>query len=212
MSRGRALSALLRDVGVDVSSPATRLHFARGRDVVAEPASDQKACAAHVFQPSKGGRRCRWCGARPDGRITVRSVVAGRVRLVPSEAVEQRGIIDLLVAAGCRYGTKKDQETDIYVLGTKRSRYLPNLAHKTRQTPGIPDLYTFLPRVRKIELPTLPPAAVWIEVKALDGRSSPAQERFAERAQLRDIPYLIGGVDVVRRFLEKHGFLRGSRN
>lgn len=206
MSRADAPLSILRAAGL---APPPRRRMAAPPVRPPAPTMAGATCAAHLFEPARGGRRCRWCGARPDGRTTTRAPELGRVRLVPSEAQEQRAIIDLLVLAGCRYGTHKDQETDIYVLGTRRPRNLPKAAHLTRQTPGIPDLFSFLPLQPRFARPETPPRAVWIEVKALDGSPSPAQLRFADRAVVRGVPYVIGTADVVRAFLERHGFLKG---
>jgi hypothetical protein len=118
----------------------------------------------------------------------------------------QRAVIHLFCRIGCRYDPK-GLDTDIIVLGTKRPRNLPRQAHRTFQTPGVPDLYVFLPVLRRYERSTLPPAAVWFEVKAEDGAPSPAQLSFAARAQFRGLPYRIGGVDEARAFLIEHGFL-----
>lgn len=205
MSRSDALGTILRGAGL---VRTVRRRAAQPPATPALPAMAGTACTVHLFEPARGGRRCRWCHARPDGRVSTRSPELGRVRTVPSEAVEQRAIIDLLVAAGCRYGARADQETDIYVLGTKRPRNLPRAGHATHQTPGIPDLFSFLPLQPKLARPMPAPRFVWIEVKALDGGPSPAQLRFADRAVVRGVPYLIGGAAVVQTFLEQHGFLK----
>lgn len=206
MRRSDPLGTILRGAGL---VRTVRRRSAQPTVVPPLPAMSGTACTVHLFEAARGGRRCRWCHARPDGRVAARAPELGRVRDVPTEAAEQRAIIDLLVAAGCRYGASADQETDIYVLGTRRPRNLPKAAHATHQTPGIPDVFSFLPLQPRLARATPAPRFVWIEVKALDGGPSPAQLRFADRAVTRGVPYVIGGAAVVQQFLEHHGFLKG---
>jgi hypothetical protein len=90
------------------------------------------------------------------------------------------------------------------VLGTKR----PKGDHPgTRQTPGLPDLYVFLPNGDPYGLSGRPPA-VWIEVKARDGRMRRGQRTFRDCCASRGIPHIVGGLDDVLAFLRHWAFCR----
>ena len=94
------------------------------------------------------------------------------------ERQEQKAIVRLLQSLGAT----------VYVLGTTRPAggYMG-----TCQTPGIPDLYAFLPAG----------GALWVEVKATGGRLSPAQLAFRELCASRGVHYVTGGVDSVAAWL-----------
>lgn len=175
------------------------------------PAASQKSlpagvpsCAGpHLFERGK----CRHCGCRSPFARAARGQGQACRRLDPLERDEQKAIITLLVRAGCHYSAKDD--TDIYVLGTKRPRHLAKEAHRTYQTPGIPDLFAFLPAAM-FPIPDRPaPRCVWIEVKAVDGRPSEAQERFERQCGYRKLAHVMGTADAVLAFLVHFGFLKG---
>jgi hypothetical protein len=170
-----------------------------------QTAAAAESCV-HLYEYQKGGRRCRFCGDPPPYQ-RARHAGAPARRECPPEKDVQRDVIQLLVAVGCRYSAK--HETDIYVLGTRRPRSLPGLGHHTFQTPGISDLWVFLPAPR-CPRPgmLLAPRAVWIEVKAEDGRPSDAQIRFQQQCCDRGIAHVTGGVAEVQAFLIQHGFLK----
>jgi hypothetical protein len=163
-------------------------------------------CPAHLFERRRGGPICRLCGATPSR--PARRVVGASPRGCSPEKDVQQAIIQLLTKIGCRYDSK-GLNTDIYVLGTRRPRHLAREAHRTHQTPGIGDLYVLLPSTSRwgSSEPPLPPA-VWIEVKAEDGRPSPAQRAFELSCQVRGIAHVMGGLDQVAAFLARHGFLK----
>lgn len=114
----------------------------------------------------------------------------------PLEKDEQAAIVKLLEALGAK----------VYVLGTRR----PKGDHQgSCQTPGIPDLYVFLPNHRDLRLFSNVP--VWIEVKARAGRLSESQRQFA--ALVTDSPshYVTGTCDDVQNWLVDHGWLLESQ-
>lgn len=100
----------------------------------------------------------------------------------------------------------------VYILGRPglRDRRCPkchqvvHVEQGTRQTPGIPDLMAFLPMS-----PTGYPAHfLQIEVKAIDGRRSEDQKRWAVYCEETNQPYLCGGLDVVLAYLKDRGYVR----
>jgi hypothetical protein len=195
----RSIATILRSVGLR-TQPRSHIR------IPARPAADPSTCT-HLFERISGiGRACRYCltpapGSRAQGKGT------SMPRLCASEKDVQKACIDLYVLAGCRYSAKHD--TDIYVLGTRRPRNLPGIAHRTFQTPGIGDIWAFLPIVPRFAKPgVIAPKAVWHEVKAEDGSPSPAQRRFQKQCLDRGIAHLMGGVDELRSFLNMHGFLQ----
>lgn len=84
------------------------------------------------------------------------------VKHQPEKAVQQQ-IVKLLHSVGAK----------TYVLGTRRKR---GDFQGTCQTPGIPDVFAFLPapRLRKDSAPT----SIWVEVKSARGRLRPEQREF----------------------------------
>lgn len=111
---------------------------------------------------------------------------------IPEKHV-QRQIVCLLERIGAK----------VYVLGTTRPRGdYPG----TMQTPGVPDLYVFLPETPQ----QWRGLAVWIEVKAKGGRLRPAQADFRDRCQVALTPHLVGGLDEVVHYLTAGGWLKGS--
>jgi hypothetical protein len=117
-----------------------------------------------------------------------------RPKRVPEKVVQQQ-IVNMLRSVGAA----------VYVLGTKR----PSTDFQgTRQSPGIPDLFVFLPAPR---LQPGAPAALWIEVKAAGGTLRREQDEF--RTQCRLVPtlgYVTGGVDQVISYLVNGGWLKSE--
>lgn len=128
---------------------------------------------------------------RPSKYRNVKTVVDGK-RQQP-ERTEQRAIVQLLRSIGA----------SVYVLGTTRRK---GDHPGTMQTPGIPDLYVFLPKTptRYIGM------AVWIEVKAKRGRPSAAQNEFRRECKALGVSHVLGGVDDVIMFLEDHRYLKAT--
>jgi hypothetical protein len=93
----------------------------------------------------------------------------------------QRQIVDYLRLIGA----------EVYVLGTVRRK---GDHPGTMQTPGIPDLWAFLPAGG------FGPTTLWIEVKRKGGKRSPAQEVFAIQCDLVEQNYVCGGLDDVMRW------------
>jgi hypothetical protein len=111
------------------------------------------------------------------------------------EKVIQAQVVALLRSIGAQ----------VYVLGTRR----PRGDHPgTCQTPGLPDLYAFLPQA-PLRL-RYGPLALWVEVKAAGGRASAAQETFVDQCQASDVPHVIGGVDDVLAFLVVGGWVKAD--
>ena len=119
------------------------------------------------------------------------AVVAPRPLRVPENVVQQH-IVTLLRTLGAK----------VYVLGTRRGR--GERDHGTHQTPGLPDLLAFLPRLNRRR-------QVWIEVKAVGGRLRPAQVVFQGLAHEADVDHLVGDLDVVIAWLLFHGYLKKSQ-
>jgi len=114
-----------------------------------------------------------------------------------SEKQEQRAIVDLLRLIGAK----------VYVIGRTPPR--DGRTHfGTGQTPGIPDLYAFLPdRMHQtVGICDLP---IWIEVKAKDGVASEAQKAFASLAFRSNHFYFRGTADGFTAYLRSLGFRIG---
>ena len=109
----------------------------------------------------------------------------------PSEKSEQAAIVKLL----------KTLNASVYILGTRRKR---GDFQGTRQTPGLPDLWTFMPAN------ALAPCGVgvWIEIKTIVGRLRPEQAKFREDCRRAGIAHLVGGVDTVVQWLRQGGWLK----
>lgn len=110
-----------------------------------------------------------------------------------SEKHVQRQIVDYLQLIGAQ----------VYVLGTKRRK---GDHQGTMQTPGIPDLWVFLPPAKV--LCSEERAGLWIEVKADDGRCSPAQLTFQKHAHESRVNYVCGNLDAVQTWLANRGWIR----
>jgi hypothetical protein len=113
-----------------------------------------------------------------------------------TEKQEQASIVKLLRLIGAA----------VYVLGTTRKR---TDFHGTMQTPGIPDVFCYLPRPKHGgEYQVWGYLPMWIEVKAAKGRLSPAQVRFRELTQAAGVRYYVGGADGLAVELRALGYLR----
>ena len=111
-----------------------------------------------------------------------------------SEKVEQQHIVTLLRSIGAT----------VYVLGHPSPR--DGRTHRgTGQTPGVPDLWAFLPAHA-----AQPARAIWIEVKATGGRLRPEQVEFRERCLTSGVSHLVGGLDTVIAFLVEHRWLKAD--
>lgn len=112
--------------------------------------------------------------------------------MIQHEKHEQARIVTLLRSIGAI----------VYVLGTRR----PRGDHPgTRQTPGLPDLFAFLPGSKNGRWG---PTGIWIEVKAAGGVRSPAQKIFAETCEASSVQYLCGGLDDVIALLVWRALLK----
>ena len=112
---------------------------------------------------------------------------------VQREKIIQQQVVNLLRSLGC----------GVYVLGTRRRQGdYPG----TAQTPGIGDIFTFLPR-RPIDDCVLP-ACLWLELKAPGGRRSPEQVAFGDACERSGVPYVTGGLDDVIAWLVTAGYLK----
>lgn len=108
------------------------------------------------------------------------------------EKVEQAHVVQLLRSLGAT----------VYTLGTRRRR---GDYQGTMQTPGVPDLYAFLP-LRANDDPL--GKALWIEAKAPGGRLRPEQRAFQAFCQERYIDHVVGGLDAVIAWLIEHDYLK----
>ena len=107
------------------------------------------------------------------------------------EKEEQRQIVEALRKLGA----------SVYVLGTRRrSGDHPG----TMQTPGLPDLITFLPVRNAGRISRL----LFIEVKAPGGRLRYEQQIFASSCHAAGCEYLSGGLSELAAYLTKHGWIR----
>lgn len=108
-----------------------------------------------------------------------------------SEKVEQAHIVQLIRSVGGR----------AYVLGTRRrSTDYPG----TMQTPGLPDLLTFLPSQgngRRV---------LMIECKAAGGRLRPEQQAFRDLCCGSNADYVTGNLDAVIAWLCARGYVKAE--
>lgn len=101
----------------------------------------------------------------------------------------------------------------VYVIGTRRPRgrkcpschtFVPE--HQgTCQTPGIADLLVFLPRRGAPGL-----VAVFVEMKATDGRLRAAQADFRAQCQAANLPHVTGTFEEVLAWLVAEGYVRAD--
>ena len=107
-----------------------------------------------------------------------------------SEKTEQAHIVQLLRALGAK----------VYVLGHGS----PNDGRRHRgtgQTPGLPDLFCFLPP--RGDAPRL---ALWIECKAKGGKVRDEQRAFAKLCTDAMVDHIVGTLDDVIGWLIRHGY------
>lgn len=109
------------------------------------------------------------------------------------EDIEQIGIINLIRSLGGKH----------YTLGTRRRK---GDHQGTMQTPGIGDVYGFLPPPRA--RPDDPWAAFWVECKAPGGRMSPDQEEFQAYCVKARAHHVVGGINAFIAWLIAGGWLR----
>ena len=109
-----------------------------------------------------------------------------------SEKQEQASIVQLVETLGGK----------AYVLGTTRPA---GDFRGTCQTPGLPDLYAFLPYQHAASTSR---ASLWIEVKKVGGRRSKAQDEFKALCEASDTRYLCGTCDDVIAWLKEAGWLK----
>jgi hypothetical protein len=108
-----------------------------------------------------------------------------------SEKAEQAAIIQLLESIGAT----------VYKLGGARRRGdFPG----TMQTPGLPDLFVFLPDLA----PWVTRWPLWIEVKASGGKLRTAQDEFRALCAVAHARHIVGGLDDVIAYLTHGGWLK----
>jgi hypothetical protein len=129
---------------------------------------------------------------KPSPAMTARARGTGTRQPQVSEKQEQAAIVELLRSVGGW----------VYVLGTRRPR--GDSHHGTCQTPGIPDLYAFVPNRRSGP----ERIALWVEVKTPTGRPSEAQEDFEHSCRVSGTHHVMGGCDDVADWLKLAGLLR----
>jgi hypothetical protein len=184
--------------------------------------ADKPAPCYHDF--SGGKLFCRLCKLpRPgDGRLrsglndgvplkgerwpSRRKKTAGEFTApVPLEKVEQRNTVDLLTRIGAKvYEIGRPRQQKCHACGAQ-SKDLG-----TRQTPGIPDLFVFLP-IGRSNGPIARPRYVWIEMKrqgATESDLTTEQKEFREFCRERSITRIDGAFDKVVDWLASHGFVR----
>lgn len=115
----------------------------------------------------------------------------------PLEKVEQTWIINLWLSIG----------GDVYVLGTKRKK---GDHQGTMQTPGISDLYGFLPPPRYRPSVTTW-SDLWVEVKREKGEPSEEQVTFRERCIRAGTPHVMGTANAFIAYLIDGGWLRSDQ-
>lgn len=114
------------------------------------------------------------------------------------ERAEQAAIVQLLESLGAK----------VYVLGTTRRK---GDYQGSMQTPGIGDLYVFLPLHAAARLVHQRHSmALWVEVKAKRGRPSEDQLLFQDWCLASGVHHVLGGLDAVQNWLVDHGWLRES--
>lgn len=122
----------------------------------------------------------------------------------PLEKTEQANVVQLYRSIGAT----------VFVSGTTRRKgdrcpsckaFVPNRDHGTHQTPGIPDLFVFLPPAPRI---SSTPEPLFHEVKAVGGRLRPEQQQFRERCLDAGVLHVVGGLDAAIEFLVRTGRAR----
>jgi len=113
---------------------------------------------------------------------------AARRARVPEKAEQAHGV-QLLRAIGAR----------VYVLGTVRRR---GDHPGTMQTPGIPDVFAFLPKREGRRRP------LWWEVKAVEGRLRLEQIEFQALCGESDLDHVVGPFDALIAWLVGLGYVK----
>ena len=128
------------------------------------------------------------------------------------EKIEQSQIIKLWQHLGGK----------VYIIGTKRPRgkpcpkcgtFVPEF-QGTCQTPGIPDLYGFLPTSRYSTTGIMEPGrtvSLWLEAKAPGGRMSDDQKEFRDHCIASGTIHVVGGVNEFIAFLIEGGWIRADQ-
>jgi hypothetical protein len=112
-----------------------------------------------------------------------------------TERVTQAHIVRFLRSIGAQ----------VYILGTVRRR---GDHPGTMQTPGIPDLYAFVPLTRGSGRIWIP---LWVECKAPGGRLRPEQAEFRRQCLEAQHAYVVGGLDDVLALLVEWGIVRTTQ-
>jgi hypothetical protein len=95
----------------------------------------------------------------------------------------------------------------VYVLGTRR----PRGDHPgTCQSPGIPDLWIFLPPPALRDPLFSTERVLWMEVKAVGGRASFEQAEFRARCIAVGVPHVTGGLTELTAYLVAGGWLKAD--
>lgn len=86
----------------------------------------------------------------------------------------------------------------------------------TGQTPGLPDVFAFLPprRLWADEAPTPPPAkpiALWWEAKGAGGRLRPEQAEFRSLCLDAELQHVVGDLDALIAFLCEHHYCKAAQ-
>jgi hypothetical protein len=115
-----------------------------------------------------------------------------RAKPVPREKYEQANGVHLLRSLGAT----------VYVLGTRRRQ---GDHPGTMQTPGIPDIYAFLPFDATRGWTA---RFVWWEVKAAGGRLRPEQAHFQTLCAIADVDHVAGDVNALVAYLIRRGRLK----
>lgn len=110
--------------------------------------------------------------------------------LQPEKAIQQQGV-NLLRQVG----------SAVYVLGTHRRR---GDHQGTMQTPGIGDVYAFVPVV----LPVRAIEALWWEAKAPGGRLRVEQRAFREQCLRAGVAHVVGDLDALIAWLVTRGVVK----
>jgi len=76
------------------------------------------------------------------------------------------------------------------------------------QTPGLPDLFVFLPLRDGLKIGFLDWTPCWIEVKARSGKLRPAQVEFQSLAVDSGVMHIVGWTDTVIDALRIGGWLK----
>jgi hypothetical protein len=113
---------------------------------------------------------------------------------VPEKAEQAHGVQVLRLVCG---------RDAVYVVGTHRRRGdYPG----TMQTPGISDVFAFLPPRAPSPRRTL----LWWEAKRVGGRMTPEQVRFKDLVESAGLPHVVGPLDALLAFLVTEGYVQAE--